>query len=116
MFKTSEPRRCAEVPLVRAARHDLRELGDRMPHLVLGVEEVRAQADPSVVPGTEVADDAPLSQLAVTGGVIRRRDRHGAAATRWLPRRDDLEPRRVAEVDEELRERERALADPLDSD
>src|SRR4029453_9914382 len=39
-----------------------------------------------------------------------------AAAALGRARRDDLEPHLVAEVDQELRERERALADPGHTD
>src|ERR1700744_3001159 len=104
------------MPLVRAARHDVGELGGRVPHLVAGVEEVRAEPDPALRIWAEVADDPALAELFVARGVVGGRDGDRAAASPGLPRRDDLEPRIVGEVDQELRERERALADPRHAD
>src|SRR6266550_4930153 len=104
------------MALERAVRHDFCELGNRMPHLGLRVEEVRAEPDPARRIWAEVADDPALSELGVAGGVVGGRDGDRAAAALGLPRRDDLEPGLVTEVDQELREPERALADPGQAD
>ncbi len=50
------------------------------------------------------------------GGMVGCRDRDGAAAPLGLARRDDGETGLVAEVDQELGEHERALADPRHTD
>src|SRR5437879_13867961 len=81
------------VPLVGADRGDVGELGDRVPHLGLGVEEVRPEPDPTCWVGAKVADDPALAELRVTGGVVRGRDGDRPAAPLELPRRDDPEPR-----------------------
>ena len=57
--------------LVRAGRDDVGELVDGVAHLVLRVEEVRAEPDPAVRVGAEVADDPALAELLVDGGVVR---------------------------------------------
>src|SRR3954451_5847241 len=104
------------VAFERVARHDIRELGDRVSHLALGVEEVRAEPDASERVRPEVADDPALAELLVAGGVVRGRDGDRAAPSFGRSWRDDLEARLVAEVDQKLRERERALADPWHAD
>src|SRR6201986_436872 len=104
------------MSLVCADGDDVAELGDGVPHLVLRVEEVRAEPDSANWIRTKVADDAALAELAVARGVVRRRDGDGTSTPRGLAGRDDLEPRLVAEVDQELGERERALADLRDAD
>src|SRR3954451_12467404 len=106
----------ALVAFERVARHDIRELGDRVLHLVLGVEEVRAEPDASERVRPEVADDPALAELLVAGGVVRGRDGARAPPSFGRSWRDDLEARLVAEVDQKLRERERALADPWHAD
>src|SRR2546430_11448944 len=52
----------AEMPLERAAADDLGQLGDRVPHLVVRVEEVRTEPDPALRIRAEVADDAALDR------------------------------------------------------
>src|SRR3954462_4750935 len=103
------------VAFERVARHDIRELGDRVSHLALGVEEVRAEPDASERVRPEVADDPALAELLVAGGVVRGRAGDRAPPSFGRSWRDDLEARLVAEVDQKLRERERALADPWHS-
>ena len=73
-------------------------------------------ADPACRIRAEVADDPALAELRVAGGMVGRRDGDRAAAPLGLARRDDLEAGVVAEVDQELGERERALADPRHAD
>src|SRR5579884_1416475 len=99
------------MPLVRAAVDDGGELRDRLPHLVLRVEEVRPQSNASVRVRPEVADDAALAELAMTSGVVGRRDGDGAPAAFGVARRDDLEPGVVAEGDQEPGQREGTLAE-----
>ena len=94
---------------VGAAADYLRELLDRVPELVLGVVEVRTEPNAGV--GAEVADDPALAELAMHGCVIGGADEHGAAAPCRLARARHLEPRLVQQLDQQLRERQRALAE-----
>src|SRR5689334_3353948 len=103
------------MALIRAALDEVGELGDRVPHLVLRVEEVRAEPDPSRGVGAEVADDPAHGELPMARRVVGRRDGDRATSPLWLTRGDDLEARLVAEIDQELGQRERALANPSDS-
>ena len=66
--------------------------------------------------GPEVADDTALAELAVYGRIVRRADEHGAAAPVRLARARDLEAGALEQLDEERRQHERPLADPLDAD
>src|SRR5207249_5423606 len=99
------------VARVRARLHDVGELRDRVPELVLGVVEVRAEPDARV--GSEVADDPPLAELAVHGRVVGRAHEHGAAAALRVAGTAELEAGGVEQFDQQLRERERARPDPL---
>ena len=112
--KGSESSGGARVPRERAALDDVDQLRNRLAQLVLRVVEVRPEPDAGVRP--EVADDAPLAELAMHGGIVRRAHEHGAAAARGLARARDLEARRLEQLDEERREPERALADAIDPD
>jgi hypothetical protein len=99
---------------VRPARDDVAQLRHRVAQLVFAVVEVRPQPDAGIRP--EVAHDAPLAELAVDGRGVGRADEHGAAAPGRVAGASDLAPRLVQELDQERRERERALADPLHPD
>src|SRR5438270_7988878 len=111
---SSEARGSAGVARVGAALDDLGELRDRVLELVLGVVEVRAEPDSGV--GTEVADDPALTELTVHGRVVGGADEDRAAAPCRLARARDLEACGVERVDQELRQREGALADPFHAD
>src|SRR5437870_5300422 len=94
--RKSETSDSVRVLLVGAGRDDVGELGDRMPDLVLGVEEVRADPDPAFGIRSEVADDAALAELGMDGGVVRRRDGDRPAAALGYARGDDRETGGVA--------------------
>ncbi len=108
----------AEPPLRRAVRthrlDDVDDLLDREPQLVIGCEEVRAEADPGA--GPEVAEDAPLLELRIDRRALGHREDHRAAAPVGLAPAVDLDPGRISQVDEQARLPERVLADPIDAD
>src|SRR5205823_14930877 len=110
----SEARGRSRMTCVRTALDDLRELRDGVPELVLGVVEVRAEADSGVRP--KVADDPALAQLAVDGCVVGGADEDRAASPACLARARDLEARGIERVDQELRQRQRAFPSPVDAD
>src|SRR5512133_1451373 len=81
--------RGVEMPLVRAALDDLGDLAGREAELVVGVEEMRAEANASV--GTEVADDLARAELAVDGLGLGCADHDRAAAPIRVARAEHLE-------------------------
>ena len=70
------------MPLVRAARDDVGELGDRVPNLVLGVEEVRAEPDAALGSGRKSQMMPAFAEL-----VVARRRGPGVETVTVPPRR-----------------------------
>src|SRR5581483_9578176 len=109
-----EARGGAEMPLVRAAGEDLGDRIDGALELVLGVEEVRAEAKADVRP--EVTEDLALGELPVHALEAGHADRHARAPARRVPLRGDLEAGLVREPDQQVGEPQRPLADRVDAD
>jgi hypothetical protein len=90
----------AGVAFVRTGAHDLADLLDHVPELVVRGEVVRA--DPNAGTGPEVAEDLPLAELGVHGLEVRHVHRHRPSATKRVTRAADLEPGCVGELDQQI--------------
>ena len=72
------------------------------------------EPDPGV--GPEVAHDPAFAELTVDARIVGCAHEHRAAASYGISRAAELEPARVEQVDEQLRQDERALANAADAD
>ena len=97
-----------------AMSDDLDERGRGALQLVVGVEEVRPEAEADVRP--DVEQNLARLQLGVHGLEVWNADDDRATATLRRPRADDLEAGVVEEPDEMRRLAHRVLPDPLDAD
>src|SRR5438128_6845681 len=102
------------MALVHAALDDLAQLLDRVPQVILAVVEMRPEPDARA--WTEVADDAALAELPMHGRVVRSSNKDGAASALGVAWTADLEARLVQQIDQQLRQRKRPFADPVDAD
>src|SRR6185369_6825259 len=109
-----EARSCTKVLFVRAGGDDVLDLPDREVELLLGVEEVWAEAEADI--GPEVAEDVPRGELLVHALEARHANGDARAATRLVALRGDLEARPVGEPDQMVGQVERAPADRIDAD
>ena len=85
--RSGPPIRCGAQ---RAALHDLRQLGNRVPELGFGVVEMRPEADAGA--RAEVADDVALPELSMNRGIVGRVHEDGAATPIRVARAADPKP------------------------